>query len=283
MLKPIILSAILINLAVSPLSADVTTVTFEELSDKDISPDGRAALSFDRERWRHSETEHFVYHFIDVKAADTVLVHAEIYYKWIKDFFGITEDAWAKKNHIFIFTDRSMWDAFLDRMNSARHPNAYTSGWELFIYRSPHWISSRFSLSHEITHVIAFRFLEGPIPLFLNEGFSSFVASQLIKMQLGQEDYEHRPLSPLANADYIPLAEITEMASYPENVEIFYREGEWFVRFLAFTYGREKFYEFLRASAAGEDLKRAIERIYGDDLDKMEEAFKAYAVNKRPG
>lgn len=280
MFKIIAVSVVLITIAASGLSAGINAVRFEELSDKDISPEGKAALSFDKDLWKHAETEHFVYHFIDEKAADTILVHAEVYYKWIKDFFGITEDKWAKKNHIFIFTDRSMWDAFLDRMKRDDRPAAYTSGWELFIYRQPYWISPRFELSHEITHVIAFRFLEGPIPLFLNEGFSSFVASQLIKMQLGQDDYEHRPLKPIADADYIPLVEISKISSYPEKAEEFYREGEWFVRFLAFTYGRDKFYEFLRACAGGEDFRKAVERIYGADLEKTEEKFKLYASGK---
>jgi len=85
--------------------SEIMTVNWSDISDKDISPSGKAALSFEAGLWKHAETEHFVYHFTDDKEAETIYVHAETYYKWIKDFFGVAKDEWSKKSHVFVFTN----------------------------------------------------------------------------------------------------------------------------------------------------------------------------------
>lgn len=277
LLRSILAITLLFTPAVSCASID--TIPWEELTDKDMSPLGRAALSFDRDSWRHAETGHFVYHFIDEKMAEAVYFHAEAYYKWIKDFFGVTEDKWSRKSRVFVFTDEKMWSEFLDRARQARGPGAFTNGWELFICRKPYWLSPRYSLAHELSHVIAFRFLEGPIPLFLDEGFASFAASQLLKMQLERTDYEYHPLKLLSEEEYIPLVDAAGMTRYPGNREVFYREGEWFVRFLTFTYGHERFYEFMRAMAKGGDFKSSLEGVYGVDMDSIEKRFMSYSLS----
>lgn len=274
-----IFSIIPIALAGSLSFASVDMLAWEDLSDKDMSPIGRAALSMDKDKWKHAETEHFIYHFTDEKGSETVYFHAEAYYKWIKDFFGIKKDSWVKKNQVFIFTGEDMWQDFLARVNKPHGPGAFTTGWELFIYRRPYWASPRYSLAHELTHVIVFRFLEGPIPLFLDEGFASFAASQLLKMQLEQSDYDHRPLKLLSEKEYVPLSQIAAMERYPDEREVFYREGEWFVRFLVFTYGQPRFYEFMRAIAKGGAFRYSIEHVYEDDLDSIEKKFISYSLS----
>jgi len=270
---------LILGITASIARTETDTIGWGELSDKDVSPWGRAALSLDKENWKHAETEHFIYHFMDDKPAETVLVHAEAYYKWIKDFFGVTGDSWKRKSHIFIFTDGPAWDDFMRRIKRPPERRSFTSGWELFIFREPHWVSPRQSLAHELTHVIVFRFMEGPLPLFLDEGISCFASSQLLKMQLESNNYAQYPIKPLTADEYIPIKDIVEITAYPaKNVEGFYLEGEWFVRFLAFTYGNEKFYAFSRAVAQGGDFQKSIEKVYEADFAAMEEKFKRYAI-----
>ena len=52
-------------------------VEWSEVSDKDLSPQARAALAQDKESWLHAETAHFIYQFRDRKTAETVYFHAE--------------------------------------------------------------------------------------------------------------------------------------------------------------------------------------------------------------
>ena len=282
-MKQLIASALILAIAVSgtPLAsaAGIPKVEWNRISDKDTSPDGRAALAGGGRPWSHAETDHFVYHFTDEKEAQTVYVHAEVYYKWIKDFFGIASDRWSRKSHIFIFTDEKAWKDFLMRTRQKGTQAAFTSGWELFIYRAPHWVSPRMSLAHEMTHVIAFRFLNGPLPLFLNEGFAEFVSYRLVNMQLEHGGYELPPLKAIPEKDYIPLAELSATDSYPEDrMRAFYEESHLLVRFLISAYGKDRFYELLRRAAKGEEFKKTVRALYGTGPEALEKNFKSSAM-----
>jgi hypothetical protein len=265
-------------------AAKIQDIAWEKLSDRDISPEGRLALSVNAKLWRHAETDHFVYHFTDENQAETVYLHAEVYYKWIKDLFGIREDAWRKKNHVFVFTDEGMWNDFAKKAFGGFRGDALTNGWELFLYREPHWLAPRRSLAHEMTHVIVFRFLNGPLPLFLNEGFSEFVSFRALAMQLGRSEYDIRTIELIEKKDFIPLEELIEAKSYPEDAitrDVFYRESELLVRYLILTYDSKKFYALLRDVSKGEPFRKVVARIYGLDFDTLEKKFSDYAVVRK--
>jgi len=273
----VVLHCSLFHLAFS----EISEVKWDNISDKDISPKGRAALAFENIIWKHAETEHFVYHFTDDKQAETIYVHAEVYYKWIKNLFGVTKDTWAKKNHIFIFSDKKAWQGFRDRIGKGSKATAFTDGWELFIYREPHYLEVREDLAHEITHVIVFRFLEGPIPLYLNEGLAEFMSIRAIAAQLGRMEYDLRPVELVSETDFIPLQDLAIMDDYPkEKTKVFYNESGLFVRFLIFTYKGEQFYEFLRIISKGSDFKKAITQVYRIDIEEFQGQFKKYALKK---
>ena len=274
----IILSLFASFLIAGRAGAEIRQVGWEELSDRDISPGGRAALRLDDGKWRHAETDHFIYHFIDEKESEAVYLYAESYYKWIKDFFAVPVDMWKKKSHIFIISDEPMWYDLMKRMRRPAEKRSFTNGWELFLFREPFWTSPGRHLSHELTHLIVFRFTEGPIPLFLDEGLACFVSESVAGMQLQANNYERNPLSPLSRENYLPLEEIARMTGYPpKNVGDFYNEGEWFVRFMVDGYGKDKFYRFLREIALGGDFQSAVKRAGDDEFNKIEEKFKEYA------
>ncbi len=262
--------------------AEIPAVSWETISDKDISPAGRAALSLKKDLWKHAETDHFVYHFMDEKASEAVWAHSETYYDWIKNLLGITEDAWKKKNHIFIFTDQKVWDEFKARAGASSAVRAYTNGWELFLFRDEFWLSPKQSLAHELTHVIIFRFLEGPLPLFLNEGFAQFVSMRAVEMQAEAGGYTSGPLSSIPEKEFIPLRELAGMRSYPEGrKETFYLESALLVRFLLSSYKSEKLYTLLRTTAQGVDFSQAVEEVYGMGLESLEEMFRASVITRR--
>ncbi len=261
--------------------SEINTTSWERLSDKDIGPQGRAALIINKKNWKHAETEHFVCHFTDDKEAEICYVNSEVYYNWIKDFFGVLQDKWRKKNHVFIFTEKPMWDDFLARLNYKRKVDGFTNGWELFMYRQPDFVGPRESLAHEMTHIIVFRFTAGPLPLFLNEGFAEFVSSQAIKLQLEEGGWKQGLSKHLNPEEYIPLNEIAAMNSYPEGrVAAFYGESGWFTKFLVSKYGKEKFYDLLKSVSHGEDFKRSLEKVCGSDLETVENDFKSYCMAK---
>ncbi len=261
--------------------AQIPTREWRDLSDKDLSPEGKLALSFDKDLWKHAETEHFITHFTDAKEAETVYVHAEVYYGWIKELFGVTTDTWKKKMHLFVFQDPKAWNAFLERAHPKLQADAFTTGWELFIKRDPYWLSPMKTTAHEITHVILFRFLDGPIPLSLNEGFAEFVSYRALAMQMGRSEYDLRTLQLVPKEKFIPLKELLSARDYPaarEDVEIFYRESELFVRYLILNHDSKKFYRFLREISSGKAADQTFEAIFGVDFVTLSLIFQTFAI-----
>ena len=261
------------------LASRISVVEWRDLSDQDISPVAKFALSFDAPNWKHAESEHFIYHFINEELAETVYVNAEVYYRWVKNLFGIEKDPWKRKTQIFVFHDKIYWDSFVQRTGRGLHPEAFTTGWELFLLRHPYWLAPMQVTAHEIVHVVLFRFLEGPIPLCLNEGFAEFASIRALAMQVGRSEFDLRTIKLIPVDQWISLEVLLESVDYPlGKAEIFYRESELLVRYLILTYDSNKFYTLLQRVSRGETFKRCLEEIYGMDLAEFEEKFKAYAI-----
>ena len=256
-------------------------VSLEDLSDHSLSPEGKTALSFLGEAALHAETDHFIYHFTDEKQAETAFVKSEVYYAWVKEIFGVMEDSWKKKGHVFIFDDEEKWGQFNQRVNQGKIPSAhgFTNGWELFFYRDPHWLAPQKILAHEMTHLITFRFLDGKLPLFLNEGFAEFMAYKALAMQVDGNEYNLRTVQLLKGEEWIPLEKLAASKDYPASgIEAFYRESELLVRYLLTQYDRPRFYRLLKETSSGTAFDRALEEIYATSLPDFEEKFKKFAV-----
>jgi hypothetical protein len=260
----------------------IKIVDWQELSDKNVSGSGRAALQIHRDLWKHAETEHFVYHFRDEKEAETIYVHAEVYYRWIKDMFGINEDPWLVKCHVYIFENKVLWQEF-NKQPGERLPGAeaYTNGTELFIYREPFYLAPQRVLAHEITHIVMHRFLKGPLPLFLNEGFAEFMSYKAIAVQADGNEYNFRTIAMIPPENFIPLDELIATKKYPETQEsqnFFYHESELLARYLLLNHDPKKFYSLLEKTTSGISFERALEEIYATDLETLSHKFQAYAI-----
>ena len=272
----------LINISPFFSASLVKLVDWNDLSDKNISASGRAALQINRELWKHAETEHFVYHFRDEKEAQTVYVHAEANYQWIKTMFGITQDSWPTKCHVYVFENKTLWQEF-NKQPGERLPGAeaYTNGTELFIYREPFYLAPQKVLAHEITHIVLHRFLRGVLPLYLNEGFAEFMSYKAIALQADGNEYNLRTIAMIPEKNFIPLDKLAEIKKYPETKEaneIFYHESELFVRYLILNNDSKKFYSLLDRTASGASSEDALKEIYGMDLNTLDPKFRVYAV-----
>ncbi len=265
-------------------AAEIPIVEWKALSDTDVSPEGRKALAIDLKKdrvWKHAETEHFVYHFWDGAEAETVYLGAELYYKWVKDFFGITEDTWKKKAHAFVFSDKKIWKDFIKDYPSTEGAEAFTTGWELFIYRNPYWLSPKKTLAHELTHLIVFRFLDGPLPLFLNEGIAELMGYKAIAMQADGDEYWFRAISRIPRQHFIPLEQLAAIDVYPrDNEEVFYRESELLARFVISEYQGKNYYTLLREVSKGKPFKEAVSSACGVDYKVFEEKFIRFATKE---
>ncbi len=273
--------------APSIYGASVTpAVDWKDLSDRKLTDTGKAALAVYKDAWQHAETEYFVYHFHDAKEAETILIHTEVYYHWVKEIFGVAEDPklFKGKSHIFIFDDKTLWKSF-NQTTPEKLPGAeaFTNGLELFIYREPFWLEPQRVLAHEITHLVLHRFVKGEVPLFLNEGFAEFMATKAVAMKADGNEFNVRTFQLVPENEFIPLEELILLKRYPDTEEkntIFYRESELLTRFLVLNYQKEKLYELLKETAAGATFEKALKGIYGVDLKTLVEKFKTYAMTR---
>lgn len=273
---------LVVLVACVPAWSAVKTVEWNDLSDRDISPQGRSALSDPKDGWKHAETEHFVFHFPDEKQAETVVVHAELYYDWIKKFFGVEEDRWKKKAHVFVFEDSKLWHSFLEKNGSPLlEAGGYTNGWELFLKRDPLWLAPMQVVAHELTHILLFRFVDGSVPLFLNEGFAEYVSARAVATRFDGDEYQFHTIPRIEREKYVPLAKLAAMRAYGADSDTFYRESELVVRFLIQQAGSRKFYALLRAVSSGEDWTSELEMATGLSAEEFERQFKPFATGER--
>lgn len=278
----IVLAALGLLIAPALFAGEIATIEWRELHDRDVSAFAQQLLERDKEVWKHAETEHFVYHFKDPKDAEMTLERAEVYYGWVKDQFGIQEDVFPKKCHIFLFGDEPTWLEVKKAGGVGIEGDAYTTGGELYMYRSAFWLSPQKALAHEITHIVLYRFLGGPVPLAVNEGAAEFVSARALATQFGGNEYDVRTLKLLKPEEFRPLRELASTDRYPEgeNVLVFYREAELFVRFLILEKGKQAFYAWLQQLAAGKDLDSSLSEIYGRSFEELESQLKQFSVAK---
>jgi len=149
------------------------------------------------------------------------------------------------------------------------------------MFREAFWLSPEKVLAHELTHIILFRFLNGPILLALNEGFAEFVSFRQLAVQFDGNEYHLRTISKIPKEKFIPLQSLIGMRHYPEDeVEIFYQESELLVRFMILNFNKENFYAFLQKISKGEDIKKAMKDFYDLEFEDFSKKFEAFAVAK---
>ncbi len=258
------------------------SVDWEEISSRELSSEGKAALAINRDTWQHAESENFVYHFRNEKEVETFLIHSEMYYQWIKDLFGTKDEKWQEKSHIFIFEDKLLWKEF-NLSSPERLPGAegFTNGQDLFIYRDPFWMTPQIVLAHEITHLVLYRMLKGWPLLFLNEGFAEFMSIKAAAMKADGNEFNIRSIKLVSDEQYIPLKKLAAFKQYPsseEEVKIFYRQSELLARYLLLNYDKSNFYGLLKETSQGQTFESSLKDIYDLDLNSLEDKFKAYAL-----
>lgn len=256
-------------------------VDFFRLSQRDPNPLGAKALAIHPEQWKHGETDHFIYHFVDSFVATAISVEAEFHYRVVAKELEREQPAGDVKSHIYIFQKPADWQQFQTAGKLEPWTGGIQSQGSLFIVRDPSFKFSDNSLGHEIAHLVVHRYYPDGIPTWLNEGFAQFVSKGAQASFMRARNYNAKPLSqPILPANFIPLAMLTNM-SYPPapQVTTFYDESERLVRFLA-SADKKAFLVLLDAVGRHQPFESALSQAYGTkflDVAALEEKFRAYA------
>ena len=254
---------------------------FSRLSQRDPNPLGAKALAIHPEQWKHGETEHFIYHFVDSFVVTPISVEAEFHYRVVTKELKREPPAGDTKSHLYIFQKPADWQQFQSAGKLEPWTGGIQSQGSLFIVRDPAYRFASNALGHEIAHLIIHRYYPDGIPCWLNEGFAQYVSKGAQASYMRARNYDAKARSqPIAQEKFIPLATLTTMTYPPSNqVETFYDESERLVRFLAAT-DKASFLSFLDAVGRHQPFDSALFQSFGTKFltaAALEEKFREYA------
>jgi peptidase MA superfamily protein len=281
LLLPVFLASAAFAQSPAPGLNALPEVEFLRLSQRDPNPLGARALAIHPEQWKHGETEHFIYHFVDSFVATPISVEAEFHYRVVTKELQREQPAGDTKSHIYIFQKPADWQQFQSAGKLEPWTGGIQSQGSLFIVRDPAYKFTSNVLGHEIAHLIIHRYYPDGIPCWLNEGFAQYVSKGARASYQRARNYISKPHSQaIAEGKLIPLTELMAMTYPPsDRVETFYDESERLVRFLAST-DKAKFLEFLDALGRHQPFDSALAQSYGakfPTVTALEEKFREYA------
>jgi hypothetical protein len=259
-------------------------VEFARLSQRDLNPLGAKALAIHPEQWKHGETEHFIYHFVDSFVVTPISVEAEFHYRVVVKELQRESPAGDVKSHLYIFQKPADWEQFQSAGKLEPWTGGIQSRGSLFIVRDPSYKFSGNALGHEIAHLVLHRYYPDGIPLWLNEGFAEYVSKVAQASYYRARNYNARARSQtIASGKLFPLGTLATM-SYPaaDRVETFYDQSEKLVRFLVAT-DKASFLNFLDAMGRHQPFESALFQAFGAkffNVAALEEKFREYAANE---
>ena len=262
-------------------TSSLREIEFSQLSERDPNPLGEKALAIHPEKWKHGETDHFIYHFVNSYVITPISVEAEFHYRVVTKELQ-RELPGDIKSHIYVFERPADWQQFQSVGRLEKWTGGIQSQGSLFLLRDPANKFSNNTLGHEIAHLILHRFYSDGIPLWLNEGFAQYVSKGAHASYQRARGYVAKPHSQaIAAQDLIPLSMLVGMTQVPnDKVETFYDESERLVRFLAYT-DKSNFLTLLDALARHQPFESTLLRVYGvrfGSLTNLEEKFRDYAM-----
>ncbi len=286
-------ASLLLTIALAPLAFAqapspglnaLPEVEFSHLSQRDPNPLGEKALAIHPEQWKHGETEHFIYHFVDSFVVTPLSVEAEFHYRVVAKELQREPPTGDTKSHIYIFQQPADWRQFQTIGKLEPWTGGIHSQGSLFILRDPAYKFSGNVLGHEIVHLVMHRYYPDGIPCWLDEGFAQYVSKGARASYQRARNYLSKAHSQaIAAENLIPLTALTAMTSPPsDRVETFYDESERLVRFLAST-DKESFLTFLDAVARHQPIDSALVQSYNEKfptLTALEEQFRQYATTE---
>mgnify|MGYP002623422152 FL=1 len=261
-----------------PPDAKLVEKKFEELSSVKLSPLGEKVLAINPRKWRHAESDNFVYHFRRVTEAQRVVREVEYTLWYVAKTLNAGRDRYSKKSHIFIFQDEKEWRQFLIGNGFPEWSASFAHGDDLYlsVARAGGQFDSD-TLAHEATHAVVARLYPGRRwPLWLNEGFAEYMGTATQAFRTRR--YLKGMQSKLEKAD-MKLDELFAMQKYPEDrekVTSLYQTSERVVRFLMTEFPKERFPQFVELVLEGKPFDDAVLAVYGDKVTSANELHKKY-------
>lgn len=247
-----------------------------QLSDTNLSARAQIALRSVDHKWRHGETDHFIYHFQRITEASRLAREAEFFYWKIKDDLRVTGDVLKTKSHIFLMSRKDRWEIFVADARAPYWSVGFAAGRELFMLAEAGDTDISDLLAHELTHLVFFRFVPRQPPLWLHEGFAEYESKAAYARLKGIGMSRQRGKNEVAPLDVAQLTGIDAYPSEPAEVYQFYRESERLARFLVTEHDPKQFVPLVNLLADGRTFEQALLETYGSKYRSLDEFKKRY-------
>ena len=231
--------------------------------------------------WHHLRTTHFVIHYEKKIFAARVARLAESFYDYISaDLPPDLPDRLATTpSHIFIFTDSRDWPAVISgtpglsplTVSFVRNQAMYLQEW------GENSSDKMSVLAHEMTHLVLNRFLEKPIPLWMNEGLAEYYGEFAYRAVRGMGQSKSSAFPP--TKDLLPLKTLLSLTTYPPDTVVltFYRTAKYLVGFLRLKHDPACWNTYFTAVATGSPSTPALLSSFPyPDLSTLETSFQKF-------
>ena len=273
-MKRFVLAALLGALAeTSPQAAPVDTgrvdlveVAAGDMDGRLLSDLGHRVLAAKEYKWKHGQTQHFVIHFENGIFAAKVGRMAEAFHDYIAaDLQGAT-DRIEGRSHIFIFRNAADWKVFIQRYHQGgmEWSASMVVGPIMFLQQMGDASSSAEVLGHEMSHLVMNRFVEGGLPLWLNEGTAEWYGEFAYAAYKGVKKSKRAQFLGLRST--FPVPDLLAATAYPadtKKVHEFYSTAKHVVAFLQLEMPPDRFLPFLQDLAKGGEVEAALRDRYG--------------------
>ena len=126
-------------------------------------------------------------------------------------------------------------------------------------------------IAHELAHLLVYQITYNPygrMPVWVDEGLATYAEGNLTShMQTVLDDA-------IRTDDLVSVHSLCSSFPAGGKVELYYAESYSLVKFLIDTYGQEKMLELLRAFKQGDQYNDALIKVYGFDLNSLENAWR---------
>jgi hypothetical protein len=222
-----------------------------ELSDRDLTPLGRAVLNAGKPDWIHAESEHFVFHAGSPAAVEEIASEAEFAYVKIDDTFGA--NSVARKGHVFVVERREIWEKVLQGSNRRNDSVAMQLQNDLFVLKETNNVGNVLRIPHEMVHFRLWQLYGNRAPVWLDEGLSATIGWKVAVAAHSMKGKQLVRAPPYLKREHLlSVEQLTGATMYPAGSETgaaFYIESELFVSAIARKIGDDKLAEFVKAVA----------------------------------
>lgn len=250
--KTVCLAAFSATVLVAAALPLYTAKPWENLSDRDLTPLGRAVLKAGSPGWVHAETEHFLFHAASTSALEEVAVESEFAYVEVSRALGTNRV--ARKGHVFAVARREAWEKVLRGSERRDDSLAMQLQNDLFVLKETNSVGNVLRIPHEMVHFRLWQLYGNRVPVWLDEGLAGYLGwktAVAAHARTGKQLVRAPPY--LKREHLLGLAQLTGATAYPSGGAAgaaFYIEAELLVSAIARKIGDDKLAEFVKAVVA---------------------------------